>query len=71
MCDGTPARLGALGKANWFRCTSCGWQFSTMTSPTRVTEAEQRELAAIRAHHNEEYDAGLDDVDGRFPVEEA
>ena len=31
---------------------------------------KDEEILAIRAHHNEEYDAGLDDVDGRYPVDD-
>ena len=67
MCASTPELLGRLGFMAHYRCRACGWTFmDPPDSPTRVSEAEHRELAEIRAHHNEEYDAGLDDVDGRY-----
>jgi tRNA(Ile2) C34 agmatinyltransferase TiaS len=26
-CDGDGVYLGALGRAQWFQCRCCGWQF--------------------------------------------
>jgi hypothetical protein len=48
MCDGGPlVSLGKLGKAEWARCSRCGWDQQVEAFEREESEAEEPEFLSI------------------------